>query len=44
METTSGEDDLAVYARSFKCRYDKDTGQLRSRDIEAYSTYYKHIG
>ena len=44
METTSGEDSLAVYARSFKCKYDKQTDELLSREIEAYSTYYKNIG
>lgn len=44
METTSGEDDVAVYARSYKCKYDKKTDELLSREIEAYSTYYKNIG
>ena len=44
METTSGEDELAVYARSFKCKYDKQNDELLSREIEAYSTYYKNIG
>ena len=44
METTSGEDSLADYARSFKCKYDKQTDELLSRDIEAFSTYYKNIG
>lgn len=44
METTSGEDSLAVYARSYKCKYDKETNELLSRDIEAFSTYYKNIG
>lgn len=44
METRSGEDKLAVYARSYKCKYDKQTGDLLSREIEAYSTYYKNIG
>ena len=44
METRSGEDDLAVYARSYKCKYDKQTDELLSRDLEAYSTYYKNIG
>lgn len=44
METRSGDDDLAVYARSYKCKYDKTTNELRSREIEAYSTYYKNIG
>ena len=44
METSSGEDDLAVYARSYKCKYDKQTDALISREIEAFSTYYKNIG
>ena len=44
METRSGEDSLAVYARSFKCKYDKQTDELLSREVEAFSTYYKNIG
>ena len=44
METTSGSDELAVYARSYKCKYDKQTNELLSRELEAYSTYYKNIG
>ena len=44
METSSGEDDLAVYARSYKCKYEKQTDALISREIEAFSTYYKNIG
>ena len=39
-----GEDSLAVYARSYKCKYDKQTDELLSRDVEAFSTYYKNIG
>lgn len=44
METGSGEDEYAYYARSYKCKYDKETNELISRDIEAFSTYYKNIG
>lgn len=44
METGSGEDDYAYYARSYKCKYDKETNELISRDVEAFSTYYKNIG
>lgn len=44
METGSGEDERAWYARSFKCKYDKETNELISREVEAYSTYYKDIG
>lgn len=44
METGTGEDEYAFYARSYKCKYDKETHELISRDVEAYSTYYKDIG
>lgn len=44
MEALSGEDDIAVYSRSYRCKIDKATNELRSRDLEAYSTYYKNIG
>ncbi|MBQ3194227.1 MAG: VanW family protein [Oscillospiraceae bacterium] len=44
METRTGEDELAYYSRSYKCKYDKKTNELLSREIEAYSTYYKAIG
>lgn len=44
METGSGEDDIAWYARSYKCKYNKESDELISREIEAYSTYYKDIG
>ena len=43
METGSGEDEYAYYARSYKCKYSKETDELISRDIEAFSTYYKDI-
>ncbi|MBO7251100.1 MAG: VanW family protein [Oscillospiraceae bacterium] len=43
MESRYGEDDIAVYARSYKCKYNKETDALISRDLEAYSTYYKNI-
>ena len=43
METGSGEDEYAYYARSYKCKYDKESNELISRDIEAFSTYYKDI-
>ena len=43
METTSGEGDTVIYARSYKCKYDKETDELISREVEAYSTYYKSI-
>lgn len=41
METGSGEDEYAYYARSYKCKYDKETDELISREVEAFSTYYK---
>ena len=44
METSSGEDEFAYYARSYKCKYDKQTDELISREVEAFSTYYKSIG
>jgi hypothetical protein len=44
MESGSWEDDIAVYARSYKCKYSKETNERISRDPEAYSTYYKNIG
>ncbi len=44
METTSGEGDTVIYARSYKCKYDKETDELISREVEAYSTYYTNIG
>ena len=43
METGTGEDDFAYYARSYKCKYSKQTDELLSREVEAYSTYYKDI-
>lgn len=43
MESRSGEDEKAVYARSYKCKYDKETNELISRELEAYSTYYKDL-
>ena len=44
MESLSGEDEIAVYSRSYKCKYSKETDELIRREIEAYSTYYKNIG
>ena len=43
METGTGEDEYAYYARSYKCKYSKETDELLSRDVEAYSTYYKSV-
>ena len=43
METGTGEDDFAYYARSYKCKYSKETDELLGREAEAYSTYYKDI-
>ena len=43
METARGEDDYAYYARSYKCKYSKETDELLSRDVEAFSTYYKSV-
>ncbi len=44
MEATQGEDEEAIYARSYKCKYSKETDELLSRETEAFSTYYKNIG
>ncbi len=44
MEATQGDDEVAIYARSYKCKYDKETDELISRETEAFSTYYKNIG
>ena len=47
IEMTSNYDDsgeTAIYAVSYKNKYDKQTGQLISREREAFSTYYKNIG
>lgn len=44
MESSSAEDEIAVYARSYKCKYSKETNERISRETEAFSTYYKNIG
>ena len=44
MESRWSDDDVAIYAVSYKCKYDKETDELISRDREAFSTYYKNIG
>ena len=44
METRTGEDEVAFYSRSYKCKYSKATDELISRETEAFSTYYKDIG
>lgn len=44
METRSGDDEVAIYATSYKCKYDKATNEQLSREVEARSTYYKNIG
>lgn len=40
----SDSDETVVYAVSYKCRYDKETDELISKDREAFSTYYQNIG
>jgi len=44
MEATNSEDENVIYARSWKCKYDKETDERISRESEAFSTYYKNIG
>jgi len=39
MESESGQDKYAIYAKSYKCKYDRKTGKLISRELEARSTY-----
>ena len=41
MYCKSGAGDTATYARSYKRKYDKETGELLSDELEAYSTYYE---
>ena len=35
-----GDENNITYAVSYKCKYDKQTGELLSKDVEARSTYY----
>ena len=42
METEYGYGETGIYARSYKCKYDKETGELISRDLEARSAYMLH--
>ena len=47
IEMTSGYDDSredVIYAVSYKNKYSKETGELISKDREAFSTYYRNIG
>ncbi len=44
MEATSWDDGDVIYATSYKCKYDKETNELISREKEAYSVYYKNVG
>lgn len=43
MESTFWDEEVAVYARSYKCKYSKETDERISREVEAYSSYYKNI-
>lgn len=43
MESGSSETEKVVYANSYKVKYDKETDEKISRDLEARSTYYKGI-
>ena len=42
METEYGYGETGIYARSYKCKYDKETDELISRDLEARSAYMLH--
>ena len=44
MEARSYEDGDIIYATSYKCKYDKETNELISREKEAHSVYYKSVG
>lgn len=44
MESGSSEDSTAIYAVSYKCKYDKETGERISRERETTSTYLKNLG
>lgn len=44
MEARSYDDGDVIYATSYKCKYDKETNELISREKEAHSTYYKSVG
>lgn len=41
MYCKSGEGDTATYASSYKRKYDKETGELLSEELEARSAYYE---
>lgn len=41
MESTYWDEEVATYARSYKCKYSKETDERISREVEAYSSYYK---
>lgn len=43
MKSGWGEDDVAVYATSYRCKISKETGEEISREREAFSTYYKNF-
>lgn len=39
METEAAWGTSAIYAKSYKCKYDRETGELISRELEARSNY-----
>ena len=41
MESEAGWGDSYIYARSYKCKYDRKTDELISRELEARSTYMR---
>lgn len=44
METNQWDDAEYAYATSYKCKYDKETDEQISRDLEARSSYIKELG
>lgn len=41
METEAQWGDSTIYAKSYKCKYDRNTGELISRELEAKSNYMR---
>lgn len=39
MRSSRSEDEHRIYSNSYKCKYDKETGELISKDLEARSAY-----
>lgn len=44
MKSGYSEEELRIYANSYKYKYDKETGELISKDLEARSSYMYYTG